>query len=88
MRYISRFKNSIRTSSIYSLAFMLTFALAGSLMSVEEAEAQRTITLSVDRDTGTEGDQNTVTEGETYNGNTLESGITFTLTATRTGRGC
>ena len=85
MRYISRFKNSIRASSIYSLAFILTFALAGSLMSVEEAEAQRTITLSVDRDTGTEGDQNTVTEGETYDGTTLESGITFTLTATRTG---
>ena len=26
MRYISRFKNSIRASSVYSLAFMLTFA--------------------------------------------------------------
>ena len=47
MRYISRFKNSIRASSVYSLAFMLTFALAGSLISVEEAAAQREITLTV-----------------------------------------
>ena len=37
MRYISRFKNSIRASSVYSLAFMLTFALAAGLTTYEEA---------------------------------------------------
>ena len=62
MRYISRFKNSIRASSVYSLAFMLTFALAGSLISVEEASAQREITLSVDPESVMEGvDQMTIT---------------------------
>ena len=40
MRYISRFKNSIRASSVYSLAFMLTFALAAGLTTYEEAAAQ------------------------------------------------
>ena len=60
MRYNSRFKNSIRASRIYSLAFMLVFALAGSLISVEDAHAQRSIQLKVDapdpaelRETGT-----------------------------------
>ena len=47
MRYISRFKNSIRASSVYSLAFMLTFALAAGLTTYEEAAAQPSITLTV-----------------------------------------
>ena len=37
MRNITRFKNSIRASSVYSLAFMLTFALAAGLTTYEEA---------------------------------------------------
>ena len=61
MRYISRFKNSIRASSVYSLAFMLTFALAGSLISVEEAAAQREIELSVDPKSVVEGATETIT---------------------------
>ena len=49
MRYISRFKNSIRASSVYSLAFMLTFALAAGLTTYEEAVAQNpSVTLSAD----------------------------------------
>ena len=48
MRYISRFKNSIRASSVYSLAFMLTFALAAGLTTYEEAAAQPSVTLTVD----------------------------------------
>ena len=47
MRYISRFKNSIRASSVYSLAFMLTFTLAAGLTTYEEAAAQPSIKLSV-----------------------------------------
>ena len=47
MRYISRFKNSIRASSVYSLAFMLTFALAAGLTTYEEAAAQPSVTLTV-----------------------------------------
>ena len=53
MRYISRFKNSIRASSVYSLAFMLTFALAAGLTTYEEAAAQSSITLSADVISGT-----------------------------------
>ena len=48
MRNISRFKNSIRASSVYSLAFMLTFALAAGLTTYEEAAAQPSIKLTVD----------------------------------------
>ena len=48
MRYISRFKNSIRASRIYGLAFMLTFALAAGLTTYEEAVAQPSITLKVE----------------------------------------
>ena len=48
MRYISRFKNSIRASSVYSLAFMLTFALAAGLTTYEEAAAQPSVTLKVE----------------------------------------
>ncbi len=48
MRYISRFKNSIRASSVYSLAFMFVFALAANLTTYEEAHAQRSIQLIVD----------------------------------------
>ena len=47
MRNISRFKNSIRASNVYSLAFMLTFALAAGLTTYEEAAAQPSITLSI-----------------------------------------
>jgi len=47
MRYISRFKNSIRASSVYGLAFMLTFALAAGLTTYEEAAAQPSVTLTV-----------------------------------------
>ena len=47
MRYISRFKNSLRASSIHSLAFMLMFALAAGLTTYNEAAAQNpSITLS------------------------------------------
>ena len=60
MRYISRFKNSIRASSIYSLAFVLTFALAAGLTTYEEAAAQTPIKLSADADT--EGNQTDITE--------------------------
>ena len=56
MRYISRFKNSIRASSVYSLAFMLTFALAAGLTTYEEAAAQPSIKLSVDMENIDEND--------------------------------
>ena len=48
MRYISRFKNSIRASSVYSLAFMLTFALAAGLTTYEEAAAQPSVKLTIE----------------------------------------
>ena len=66
MRYISRFKNSIRASSVYSLAFMLTFALAAGLTTYEEAAAQPSIKLSVSPDDSIEED---------------DTGISITLTA-------
>ena len=79
MRYISRFQNSIRASSIYSLAFMLTFALAGSLISVEEAAAQREIELSVMPESVMEGvDQMTITVTATRD-TTLASADTLTV---------
>ncbi len=53
MRYISRFKNSIRASSVYSLAFMLTFALAAGLTTYEEAAAQApSVTLKAEATLG------------------------------------
>ncbi len=62
MRYISRFKNSIRASSVYSLAFMLTFALAAGLTTYEEAAAQTPIKLSADHDNTAVGNQTDITE--------------------------
>ena len=62
MRYISRFKNSIRASSVYSLAFMLTFALAAGLTTYEEAAAQSSITLSADHNPGITGNQTDLLE--------------------------
>ena len=67
MRYISRFKNSIRASSVYSLAFMLTFALAAGLTTYEEAAAQSSITLSADHDGVMEGNQTDLLEESTDN---------------------
>ena len=75
MRYISRFKNSIRASSVYSLAFMLTFALAAGLTTYEEAAAQSPIKLSADVNTGTEGNQTDITEA----GGAQQVEITATL---------
>ena len=69
---ISGSRISIRASSIYSLAFMLTFRLAGSLMSVQEATAQLPIKLTVTPVPKT-GVQTTVAEGVT---------TTVTVTAT------
>ena len=75
MRYISRFKNSIRASSVYSLAFMLTFALAAGLTTYEEAAAQgSSITLSADVDVA-EGNQTDIHEG----GNLVTVTVTATL---------
>ena len=58
MRYISRFKNSIRASSVYSLAFMLTFVLAAGLTTYEEAAAQPSIKLTVEPPSIDEGNPN------------------------------
>ena len=79
MRYISRFKNSIRASSVYSLAFMLTFALAAGLTTYEEAVAQPSVTLTVDTsiDPGT---QTSIDESQGAN----NSSVTVTVTATAT----
>ena len=76
MRYISRFKNSIRASSVYSLAFMLSFALAAGLTTYEEAAAQPSITLTVSptslgEDVGDDlcrSDRDTVRWGDTCSG--------------------
>ena len=76
MRYISRFKNSIRASSVYSLAFMLTFALAAGLTTYEEAAAQAPIKLSADHDSSTDGNQTDIPE---------DTPRTFTITATLDG---
>ena len=78
MRYISRFKNSIRASSVYSLAFMLTFALAAGLTTYEEAAAQPSVTLTVDTDTNADGVQTTITEG---NGDVAGSSVSVRVTA-------
>ena len=76
MRYISRFKNSIRASSVYGLAFMLTFALAAGLTTYEEAAAQSSITLSADLDTDpANGNQTEIQEG----GNAVTVTVTATL---------
>ena len=76
MRYISRFKNSIRASSVYSLAFMLTFALAAGLTTYEEAAAQTPIKLSADHNTA-EGNQTDIPEAD--------GAKTVTITATLDG---
>ena len=76
MRYISRFKNSIRASSVYSLAFMLTFALAAGLTTYEEAAAQPSITLTVDTSTDT-GTQTSIDESLGVN----NGSVTVTVTA-------
>ena len=41
MRYIQRFKNSLRASSIHGLTFMLILTLTVGLISIEKAHAQR-----------------------------------------------
>ena len=92
MRYISRFKNSIRASSVYSLAFMLTFALAAGLTTYEEAAAQPSVTLKLSDTSSDNVDENANAESitviaELSGMNMLQGDATVTLslggTATR-----